>query len=329
MATHDYKTVERNHENAENIDLIDIFVQLWRGKVIIGIFVIVALVLAGLYLAFAKEKWTSSAIITTPDSGQVSSYTNAINTLYPENAPLVSDIQQQFFSRLNAALSARSLQLSNQQQPERLSIEPTVKGQPAPLAISYESDTAEKASKTLEKYITEINRGIAGEIEKDLTSNINSRVKELTSSLQAMEHVAKEKQQEREKVLNQALLIAEQSGITKPQVQQSEGVSDDTLFVLGSDALKAMIQNHATSPLPLSIDYYQLRQNLLAVNSLKAQPDTLYAFRYVMKPDTPIRRDSPKRALTLLLAVLLGGMLGAAAVLGRNAIREYNLRHRG
>ncbi|WNN47294.1 LPS O-antigen chain length determinant protein WzzB [Siccibacter colletis] len=326
MTTHTYKTVERNHDNSETIDLIDIFFQLWRGKVIIIAFTIFAIILAGLYLAFAKEKWTSSAIITTPDSGQVSSYTNAMNTLYPGNAPLVSDIQQQFFSRLNAALSARSLQLNNQEAPEKLSIEPTVKGQAAPLAISYVSDTPEKATKTLEKYITELNRAIAGEMEKDLTKNIDSRAKELTSSLQAMEHVAKEKQEERAKVLNQALLIAEQSGITKPQVQQSEGISDDTLFVLGSDALKAMIQNHATSPLPLTVDYYELRQNLLAVTALKAQPDTLYAFRYVMQPDKPIRRDSPKRALTLVLAVLLGGMIGAAAVLGRNAIREYNMR---
>ena len=48
--------------------------------------------------------------------------------------------------------------------------------------------------------------------------------------------------------------------------------------------------------------------------------------RYVMKPMLPIRRDSPKKAITLILAVLLGGMVGAGIVLGRNALRNYNAK---
>ena len=42
----------------------------------------------------------------------------------------------------------------------------------------------------------------------------------------------------------------------------------------------------------------------------------IHAYRYVMKPTLPIRRDSPKKAITLILAVLLGGMVGAGIVLG-------------
>ncbi|MDH4996399.1 LPS O-antigen chain length determinant protein WzzB, partial [Escherichia coli] len=40
----------------------------------------------------------------------------------------------------------------------------------------------------------------------------------------------------------------------------------------------------------------------------------------------PIRRDSPKKAITLILAVLLGGMVGVGIVLGRNALRNYNAK---
>ncbi len=52
----------------------------------------------------------------------------------------------------------------------------------------------------------------------------------------------------------------------------------------------------------------------------------IHAYRYVMKPTLPIRRDSPKKAITLILAVLLGGMVGAGIVLGRNALRNYNAK---
>lgn len=41
------------------------------------------------------------------------------------------------------------------------------------------------------------------------------------------------------------------------------------------------------------------------------------------QPTLPVRRDSPKTAITLVLAVLLGGMIGAGIVLGRNALRSY------
>jgi chain length determinant protein (polysaccharide antigen chain regulator) len=36
-----------------------------------------------------------------------------------------------------------------------------------------------------------------------------------------------------------------------------------------------------------------------------------------------VRRDSPKKVIVLILAVLLGGMIGSGVVLGRNALRNY------
>lgn len=67
----------QNHD-PEQIDLIDLLVQLWRGKMTIIISVIVAIALAIGYLAVAKEKWTSTAIVTQPDVGQIAGYTNAM-----------------------------------------------------------------------------------------------------------------------------------------------------------------------------------------------------------------------------------------------------------
>ncbi|MHN66872.1 LPS O-antigen chain length determinant protein WzzB, partial [Escherichia coli] len=62
------------------------------------------------------------------------------------------------------------------------------------------------------------------------------------------------------------------------------------------------------------------------IESLKVDDLDIHAYRYVMKPRLPIRRDSPKKAITLILAVLLGGMVGAGIVLGRNALRDYNAK---
>jgi chain length determinant protein (polysaccharide antigen chain regulator) len=69
--------------------------------------------------------------------------------------------------------------------------------------------------------------------------------------------------------------------------------------------------------------YYQTKQNLLDIQNLNVDPSTIHVYRYVMKPDLPIKRDSPKRALTMILAVLLGGIIGSCVVLVRNALRSY------
>ncbi|OAT31370.1 O-antigen lipopolysaccharide chain length regulator [Buttiauxella brennerae ATCC 51605] len=313
----------RIDNNEEPIDLIDIFLQLWKGKVTIIAFAVVAVILAVIYLFVAKEKWTSEAIITLPDSGQIANYNNSMDVLYGASAPTIVDIQQRFFGRFNSALSALSEQLDNQQKPEKLTIEESVKGQPVPLKVSYVATTAGEAQKTLTNYIQQINKRIVTELDDDLQTSINSKVEDLKVDLTTKEKIAQEKKDKRLEILNQALIVAQQSNIKNTLVQQAETLSEDTLFVLGSDALSATIKNEATRPLPLDESYFGARQTLLAINALKSKPDTTYAFRYVMKPSLPIRRDSPKKGLTLVLGALVGLILGSGVVLGRNALRNY------
>ncbi|ENL8726060.1 LPS O-antigen chain length determinant protein WzzB [Citrobacter amalonaticus] len=321
-------TVENNNlsgrsNEPEQIDLIDLVIQIWRGKVTIIICIIVAIALAVGYLAVAKEKWTSTAIITQPDAGQLASYTNAMSILYGQDAPKVNDVQSGVIGRFNSAFSALSETLDNQEEPEKLTIDASVKGQPLPLKVSYQATSAEAAQKTLAQYIQQVDEAVSKEINTDLAMSIKTRASDLEHSLVAQEKVAQEQKALRIAQINQALSVAKQANIKLPQVQQADQVSQDIMFMLGSDALSSMVNNEATRPLTFSDDYYLTRQNLLAVKALKVQPDSIHAYRYVMKPTLPIHRDSPKKAITLVLAVLLGGMVGAGVVLGRNALRNY------
>ncbi|MEZ2576013.1 LPS O-antigen chain length determinant protein WzzB [Buttiauxella ferragutiae] len=313
----------RIDSNEESIDLIDLLMQLWKGKVTIIAFAVATVILAVIYLFVAKEKWTSEAIITLPDSGQIANYNNSMNVLYGASAPTIVDVQQRFFGRFNSALSALSEQLDNQEKPEKLTIEESVKGQPVPLKVSYVATSAAEAQKTLTTYIQQINKRVVTELDDDLQTSINSKVDDLKVDLATKEKIAQERKDKRLEILNQALIVAQQSNIKNTLVQQAETLSEDTLFVLGSDALSSIIKNEATRPLPLDESYFGARQTLLAINALKSKPDTTYAFRYVMKPSLPIRRDSPKKGLMLVLGALVGLILGSGVVLGRNALRNY------
>ncbi|HFS5793803.1 TPA: LPS O-antigen chain length determinant protein WzzB [Citrobacter werkmanii] len=310
----------------EQIDLIDLLMQLWRGKVTIVVAIVVAIALAVGYLAIAKEKWTSTAIITQPDVGQIATYNNALNVMYGASAPKVTELQTNVIGRFSTSFSALAEALDNQEKPEKLSIEQSVKGQQLPLSVSYVGGSPEEAQRQLAEYIQQTDEKVAKELELDLTDNIKLQTSTLEDSLKTQEVVAQEQKDLRIKQIQEALRYAEQAGVTKPQIQQTQDVTQDSMFLLGSDALKSMIEHEATRPLILSDNYFQTKQKLLDIRNLKLEGAELHSYRYVMKPTLPIRRDSPKKAITLVLAVLLGGMIGAGIVLGRNALRGYKAR---
>jgi len=315
--------ISGHNNDPEQIDLIDLLMQLWRGKVTIFITVIVAIALAIGYLVVAKEKWTSTAIITQPDVGQIAGYNNAMNVIYGQAAPKVADLQEALIGRFSSAFSALAETLDNQEEREKLTIEPAVKNQPLPLAVSYVGHTAADAQQKLAQYIQQVDDRVNEELEKDLKDNIALGMKNLQDSLKTQEVVAQEQKTLRIRQIQEALQYANQAQVTKPT---GENITQDTLLLLGSEALESMIKHEATRPLVFSPNYYQTRQNLLDIESLKVDDLDIHAYRYVMKPTLPIRRDSPKKAITLILAVLLGGMVGAGIVLGRNALRNYNAK---
>ena len=289
----------------------------------IATFVIVFIALAVGYLFVAKEKWTSNAIIAQPDAAQIAPYSNALNILYGTAAPSMLDIQTRAIDRFNASFSALSQALDNQAVPEKLTIEPAVKGQALPLSVTYTSTSAEAAQKQLAQYIQQVDEQTAKELALDLKDNIKEQIKTLNDSLQNQEKVAQEQKDLRIKQIAEALKNAEAAKITSPQLQQTQDVTQETLFLLGSEGLKSMIDNEASRPLVFPTAYYQTKRNLLDIQNLNVNPDTIHVYRYVMKPDLPVRRDSPKKAVILVLAVLLGGMIGSGVVLGRNALRNY------
>ncbi|CZX52083.1 TPA: LPS O-antigen chain length determinant protein WzzB [Enterobacter hormaechei subsp. hoffmannii] len=325
MTQNNDSLVNRSND-PEQIDLLDLVVQLWRGKWVIGAFIAAFIVLAVAYITVAKEKWTSSAIISQPDAAQIATYANALNILYGGAAPSMLDIQNRAIGRFNSSFSALAQALDNQEDPEKLTIEPTVKGQALPLTVSYQGESAEAAQKQLAQYIQQIDEQTAKELALDLRDNLKQQITTLNDSLKNEEKVVQEQKDLRIKQISEALKNAEAAKISTPQLQQTQDVTQETMFLLGTVALKSMVDNEASRPLVFSGSYYQTKKNLLDIQNLNVNPDTIHVYRYVMKPDLPFRRDSPKKAVTLILAILLGGVIGSAVVLGRNALRKYNPR---
>ncbi|EDX9156396.1 LPS O-antigen chain length determinant protein WzzB [Salmonella enterica] len=305
----------------EQIDLIDLAMQLWHGVATIIVFILAGILAAVGYLMLAEEQWTSTAIITRPDIGQVTSYYNVMAVVYGKEAPGIAEVQTAIADRFSSAFSALSDSLRNQKEPEKLSAEPSEKGQPFPVKVSYVGTTAGEARRRLAEYLRQVEEKTVKELNEEMKTTIVLHTGFLLSALRQQEVVAREQKDQHIRQLEAALRYAEEAKIDKPHTRNTQYVTQDTMFLLGKDALKSMTENEATRPLTFSDDYYQMKQKLFDIRSLK--PDTVHPYRCIMPPRLPVRRDSPKTALTLVLAVLLGGMAGAGMVLGRNALRNY------
>ncbi|WP_333494611.1 LPS O-antigen chain length determinant protein WzzB [Kluyvera sp. CHPC 1.251] len=322
---------EQRHD-PEPIDLMGLALELWRGKTTIIASVGIVLILAVAYLFVAKEKWVSTAILAEPDTTQVDLYYNALNLTGSEKKQTdKTDIATASVVDVgilyNAALSTLSNTLDNQNGAEKLTIGQVNKGYDFPMQVKYVSGNAKEAQQKLTQFLEQVNSSVATELYTALKGSIDQRIVMLESSLKNQTSVAEEQRTERLNQIKEALKYAEAANITKPQVQQAQYVTQDTMFLLGSDGLKAMIQNESTRPLGYSDKYYLTKNNLLDLQHLNIDPKMFRTMRYVLKPDLPVHRDSPKRAIVLVLAVLLGGMIGAGIVLGRKAVADYHSRN--
>lgn len=320
---------KKSYKEDDEINLIDVILQLWKGKVIIFCTVVLAIIAGAGYLYFAQEKWSSKAIVTTPSAGQVANYNAALNALYsqyPQDKTAIYEVQQQLFGRFSSSLTALSASLENLEDPLDLKVEPVVQGHIEPLQVSFIANTAKEAQVQLNHYIQNINNDVIKDFSADIKHSLAVKQRELNLSLAFREQVAEDKKQQRLDVIKQALKIAQASNITDSQLSQAEFLSDDTLYLLGSRALSAMIENESTKPLELDNAYYDTQRALLTINNLKLQVDNIQSYRYIMQPTLQIRRDSPQKSLTMLLAILLGGVIGSAVVLGRNIICDRRNR---
>lgn len=166
--------------------------------------------------------------------------------------------------------------------------------------------SAGEAQCRLVEYLRQVEEKQVREMDTELKTTIVLHTGFLENALRQQEVVAREQKDQHIRQLEAALLYAEAAGTDKPHTRQTQYVTPDTMFLLGKDALKSMTDNEATRPLIFSDDYYQMKQKLLDIRALK--PGIVHPHRCIMKPRLSVRRDSPKTAVTLVLAVLLGGM---------------------
>lgn len=345
--------------NSNEIDLLSLVDVLWRAKnrIIATVF---AFALAGILLSFIlPQKWTSRAIVTPAEAVQWQALEKTLTTLrvlnldinlqrdavftlfikkfsstslldeYLRASPYVmdqlkgADIDEMELHRAIVALSEKMNAVdTNAGKKNETSLFTS-------WTLSFTAPTKEEAQKVLTGYIQYVSDIVVKETLENIRNQLDTRTHFEKEKL-AMDRVRLHNQLDANiQRLNYSLEIANAAGIKKPVYSNGQAVKDDPDFSisLGADGIaqKLQIEKSVTDVAEINAEirnrqYYVEQLTAMNINDVKFMP-----FKYQLSPSLPVKKDGPGKALIVILAALLGGMIACGGVLLRHAMLSRKL----
>ncbi|ECE5058227.1 LPS O-antigen length regulator [Salmonella enterica] len=340
--------------NSHEIDLFSLIEVLWQAKrrILATVF---AFACVGLLLSFLlPQKWTSQAIVTPAESVQWQGLERTLTALrvldmevsvdrasvfnlfikkfsspslleeYLRSSPYVMDqlkgaqIDEQDLHRAIVVLSEKMKAVdSNASKKNETSLFTS-------WTLSFTAPTREEAQKVLAGYIQYISDIVVKETLENIRNQLEIKTRYEQEKL-AMDRVRLKNQLDANiQRLHYSLEIANAAGIKRPVYSNGQAVKDDPDFSisLGADGIsrKLEIEKGLTDVAEIDGDlrnrqYYVEQLAAMNVSDVKFTP-----FKYQLSPSLPVKKDGPGKAIIIILAALIGGMMACGGVLLRHAM---------
>ncbi|EBU7765842.1 LPS O-antigen length regulator [Salmonella enterica subsp. enterica serovar Rovaniemi] len=340
--------------NSHEIDLFSLVEVLWQAKrrILATVF---AFACVGLLLSFLlPQKWTSQAIVTPAESVQWQGLERTLSTLrvldmevkvdrasvfnlfikkfsspslleeYLRSSTYVMEqlkgaqIDEQDLHRAIVALSEKMKAVdSNDGKKNETSLFTS-------WTLSFTAPTREEAQKVLAGYI----QHIADIVVKETLENIRNQLEIKTRYEQeklAMDRVRLKNQLDANiQRLHYSLEIANAAGIKKPVYSNGQAVKDDPDFSisLGADGIsrKLEIEKGVTDMAEIDGDLRNRQYHVEQLAAMNVSDVKFTPFKYQLSPSLPVKKDGPGKAIIIILAALIGGMMACGGVLLRHAM---------
>ncbi|APJ16108.1 TPA: O-antigen chain length regulator [Aeromonas hydrophila] len=341
---------------SDEIDLRELLLVLWHQKVLI-LLVTGAFAVAGIvYAMTARQVWTSQAVISEPSVSQVAELQLAVDKIQaimssngvPPSTAVFSSLEQpaiykSFISAFNSMNNKRAFLTQegvyaaemeksgvSDKRSERVLISKLAESISAKaldktnqdMTLNISAETPEFALQRLLKYIDFIQQQQIKNKNVELQSIWRNRIKALTAQYDSVKADTLLKRQEELQRVIYSLRISKAAGVDDPL----ERIDSQEVFniQLGTKGLaeKLKILNEIKEPELLNPELGKIRLQLRSLKALKLKNADFQSFNIIDSPEEPFTRDKPKRPLIVVLATLLGGMLGGAIVLVRHAFHR-------
>ncbi|EFR2060660.1 LPS O-antigen length regulator [Salmonella enterica] len=340
--------------NSHEIDLFSLMEVLWQAKrhILATIF---AFACMGLLLSFLlPQKWTSQAIVTPAESVQWQGLERTLTALrvldmdvsvdrvsvfnlfikkfsslllleeYLRSSPYVMDqlkgakIDEQDLHRAIVALSEKMKAVdSNVGKKNETSLFTS-------WTLSFTAPTREEAQKVLSGYIQYISAIVVKETLENIRNQLEIKTRYEQEKL-AMDRVRLRNQLDANiQRLRYSLEIANAAGIKKPVYSNGQAVKDDPDFSisLGADGIsrKLEIEKGVTDMAEINGDLRNRQYHVEQLAAMNVRDVTFTPFKYQLSPSLPVKKDGPGKAIIIILATLIGGMMACGGVLLRHGM---------
>ena len=332
----------KTHDSDE-FDLRELILILWRQRILIllvsGVFSLVGVV----YALTASQQWSATAVIVEPkpeDMMPMQKVAMQATALGLNDFPTSKSLYQEFVQEFNAYENRRNYLKSSplfaefakeEGQAQRRSLrdwgklvtaQPVdKKGEVPGIALNFAAPTAESSLAMLEGYVDYIIKLQQQQLVQRLGEQRDLQLEGLSTRYVIMQEDTKRALQQEISELALANRVAKAAGVAAPLENYD---SQERLSIsLGSKGLEEKLSLLKS----LNLELYQpklqsLQVQMARLKRVSLEGITFRPFSYLDAPDEPMSRDKPKRPLIVVLATLLGGMLGVGIVLVRHAFRR-------
>ncbi|EAB9628391.1 TPA: LPS O-antigen length regulator [Salmonella enterica] len=340
--------------NSHEIDLFSLIEVLWQAKrrILATVF---AFACVGLLLSFLlPQKWTSQAIVTPAESVQWQGLERTLTALrvldmevsvdrasvfnlfikkfsspslleeYLRSSPYVMDqlkgaqIDEQDLHRAIVVLSEKMKAVdSNVGKKNETSLFTS-------WTLSFTAPTREEAQKVLAGYIQYISDIVVKETLENIRNQLEIKTRYEQEKL-AMDRVRLKNQLDANiQRLHYSLEIANAAGIKRPVYSNGQAVKDDPDFSisLGADGIsrKLEIEKGVTDVAEIDGDLRNRQYHVEQLAAMNVSDVKFTPFKYQLSPSLPVKKDGPGKAIIIILAALIGGMMACGSVLLRHAM---------
>ncbi|HIE7633953.1 LPS O-antigen length regulator Wzz(fepE) [Salmonella enterica] len=340
--------------NSHEIDLFSLIEVLWQAKrrILATVF---AFACVGLLLSFLlPQKWTSQAIVTPAESVQWQGLERMLTALrvldmevsvdrgsvfnlfikkfsspslleeYLRSSPYVMDqlkgaqIDEQDLHRAIVVLSEKMKAVdSNVGKKNETSLFTS-------WTLSFTAPTREEAQKVLAGYIQYISDIVVKETLENIRNQLEIKTRYEQEKL-AMDRVRLKNQLDANiQRLHYSLEIANAAGIKRPVYSNGQAVKDDPDFSisLGADGIsrKLEIEKGVTDVAEIDGDLRNRQYHVEQLAAMNVSDVKFTPFKYQLSPSLPVKKDGPGKAIIIILAALIGGMMACGGVLLRHAM---------
>ncbi|EFR6797577.1 LPS O-antigen length regulator [Salmonella enterica] len=340
--------------NSHEIDLFSLIEVLWQAKrrILATVF---AFACVGLLLSFLlPQKWTSQAIVTPAESVQWQGLERTLTALrvldmevsvdrgsvfnlfikkfsspslleeYLRSSPYVMDqlkgaqIDEQDLHRAIVLLSEKMKAVdSNVGKKNETSLFTS-------WTLSFTAPTREEAQKVLAGYIQYISDIVVKETLENIRNQLEIKTRYEQEKL-AMDRVRLKNQLDANiQRLHYSLEIANAAGIKRPVYSSGQAVKDDPDFSisLGADGIsrKLEIEKGVTDVAEIDGDLRNRQYHVEQLAAMNVSDVKFTPFKYQLSPSLPVKKDGPGKAVIIILAALIGGMMACGGVLLRHAM---------